>query len=41
LGEWVLDKLERQPHEAITGQRGAEFVGVIDNIALRRLVPRP
>jgi tetratricopeptide (TPR) repeat protein len=37
LGELVLTQLERVPPEAVTGMRGAELVGVIDNIAKRQL----
>ncbi|HTC02751.1 MAG TPA: tetratricopeptide repeat protein [Xanthobacteraceae bacterium] len=37
LDELVLKKLEQLPREALTGQRGTEFVGVIDNIGERQL----
>jgi len=40
LGELVLSKLEQLPPEALTGQRGAEFVAVIDDIASRQLLLR-
>jgi tetratricopeptide (TPR) repeat protein len=37
LGELVLTRLEHLPREVLTGPRGAEFVGVIDDIATRQL----
>jgi tetratricopeptide (TPR) repeat protein len=36
----VLEKLERLPPEALTAQRGTDFVGVIDSIAKRQLLLR-
>ena len=37
LGERVLQSLENYPPTLLRGQLGAEFVGVIDNIAMRQL----
>lgn len=37
LGERVLAELQRYPAEALAGELGAEFVGVIDDIARRTL----
>ncbi|MDM8558071.1 tetratricopeptide repeat protein, partial [Candidatus Parabeggiatoa sp. HSG14] len=38
LGESVLARLEKYPADALQGQLGAEFVGVVDNIAKRQLL---
>jgi tetratricopeptide (TPR) repeat protein len=38
LGELVLTRLEQLPPEALTGRRGVELVGVIDEIAQRHLL---
>ncbi len=38
LGQMVLKLLENYPAEKLSGQLGAEFVGVIDNIAKRQLL---
>jgi len=38
LGEIVLARLERYPPEALSGQLGAEFVGVLDDMAKRQLL---
>ncbi len=38
LGETVLSRLEDYPEESLAGQLGAEFVGVIDDIASRQLL---
>ncbi|MCP4702710.1 MAG: tetratricopeptide repeat protein [Gammaproteobacteria bacterium] len=40
LGQQVLAKLEQYPQEALSGQLGAEFVGVIDDIAKRFLLSK-
>lgn len=37
LGELVLEKLGQLPPKALTGPRGFELVGIIDNIAMRQL----
>ena len=37
LGQTVLSPLEAYPTEKLSGQLGAEFVGVIDDIARRLL----
>jgi len=38
LGQTVLARLEEYPQQSLTGELGAEFGGVIDNIAMRQLL---